>query len=166
MAIISKDDNLAWGAYLLIGFVAFFILPGILIIILMYDISAYIKLPLSLLTTGVTLYAFKRYLGLYVEDSARLSVLSKMHKMGIGWIVSVLFFSAIVAYLYLTGHYTIVGVKFNLDSQLGVVVCFLVGWRCRRNCMPRSCFSPNKRQVEHCCWPDSFLSNLWISAHR
>jgi len=126
MAIISKDDNLAWGAYLLIGFVAFFILPGILIIILMYDISAYIKLPLSLLTTGVTLYAFKRYLGLYVEDSARLSVLSKMHKMGIGWIVSVLYFSAIVAYLYLTGHYAIVGVEFNLDNQLGWLSVFLL----------------------------------------
>ena len=60
MAIISKDDNLAWGAYLLIGATAFLILPGIMMLILMHDISAYIKLPLSLLATGVTLYAFKR----------------------------------------------------------------------------------------------------------
>ena len=126
MVIISKNDNLAWGAYLFIGFMVFLILPGMLMLILMYDISAYIKFPLSLLTTGITLYAFKKYLGLYVKDSVRLSVFSKMHKMGIGWIVSTAYFSAVVTCLYLTAHYKIVGIKFSFDNQLGWLSVFLL----------------------------------------
>ena len=126
MAIISKNNNTEWGIYLFVGFVAFMLLFGIFMQFLLYDFSVYIKLPLSLLTAGITLYAFKKYLGLYVEDKARLSILRQMHTLGIGWIVSTVYFSTVMACLYLSGNYVVTSVQFNLDSQLCWLGIFLL----------------------------------------
>jgi len=126
MPIISKYNNIEWGIYLLVGFVAFMLLFGIFMQFLLYDFSVYIKLPLSLLTAGITLYAFKKYLGLYVEDKARLSILRQMHTLGIGWLVSTVYFSTVMACLYLSGNYVVTSVQFNLDSQLCWLGIFLL----------------------------------------
>ena len=126
MAIISKNNNTEWGIYLFVGFVAFMLLFGIFMQFLLYDFSVYIKLPLSLLTAGITLYAFKKYLGLYVEDKARLSILRQMHTIGIGWLVSTVYFSTVMACLYLSGNYVVTSVQFNLDSQLCWLGIFLL----------------------------------------
>ena len=126
MAIISKNNNTEWGIYLFVGFVAFMLLFGIFMQFLLYDFSVYIKLPLSLLTAGITLYAFKKYLGRYVEDKARLSILRQMHTLGIGWIVSTVYFSTVMACLYLSGNYVVTSVQFNLDSQLCWLGIFLL----------------------------------------
>ena len=126
MAIISKNNNTEWGIYLFVGFVAFMLLFGIFMQFLLYDFSVYIKLPLSLLTAGITLYAFKKYLGLYVEDKARLSILRQMRTIGIGWLVSTVYFSTVMACLYLSGNYVVTSVQFNLDSQLCWLGIFLL----------------------------------------
>ena len=126
MPIISKDNNLAWGIYLFVGFVAFMLLFGSFMQFLLFNFSAYIKLPLSLLTAAITLYAFKKYLGLYVEDRTRLSIHRQMHTLGIGWLVSIVYFSTIMACLYLSGNYVVASVQFNLDSQLCWLAIFLV----------------------------------------
>jgi hypothetical protein len=126
MSIISKDNNIEWGIYLFVGFVAFMLLFGIFMQFLLYDFSVYIKLPLSLLTAGITLYAFKKYLGLYVEDKARLSILRQMRTIGIGWLVSTVYFSTVMACLYLSGNYVVTSVQFNLDSQLCWLGIFLL----------------------------------------
>ena len=126
MPIISKDNNMEWGIYLFVGFVAFMLLFGIFMQFLLYDFSVYIKLPLSLLTAAITLYAFKKYLGLYVEDRTRLSIHRQMHTLGIGWLVSIVYFSTIIACLYLSGNYVVASVQFNLDSQLCWLAIFLV----------------------------------------
>ena len=126
MPIISKDNNMEWGIYLFVGFVAFMLLYGVFMQFLLCDFSAYIKLPLSLLTAAITLYAFKKYLGLYVEDRTRLSIHRQMHTLGIGWLVSIVYFSTIIACLYLSGNYVVASVQFNLDSQLCWLAIFLV----------------------------------------
>ena len=126
MPIISKYNNIEWGIYLFVGLVAFMLLFGIFMQFLLYDFSVYIKLPLSLLTAGITLYAFKKYLGLYVEDKARLSILRQMRTIGIGWLVSTVYFSTVMACLYLSGNYVVTSVQFNLDSQLCWLGIFLL----------------------------------------
>ncbi len=128
MAIISKRNTLEWGIYLLVGTVAFMFLFAFFMQFILYDISAYIKFPLSIVAAGITLYAFKKYLGLYLEDRTRLSILRQMHTLGIGWLVSAVYFSAIMVCLYFAGHYTITNIKLNFASQLaGLSFYLLVG---------------------------------------
>ena len=91
MTVISKDDKLEWVAYLVIGCLGFWFLLSICLILLENDFSAFIKFPLALLASGVTLYAFKKYLGWYVEDGARLSAFGQIRKVGVGWLVSALY---------------------------------------------------------------------------
>ncbi|WP_314953271.1 type II CAAX endopeptidase family protein [Hoylesella loescheii] len=126
MPIVSKDNNIEWGIYLFAGFVAFMLLFGIFMQFLLYDFSVYIKLPLSLLAAGITLYAFKKYLGLYVEDKARLSIFRQMRTIGIGWLVSTVYFSTVMACLYLSGNYVVTSVQFNFNGQLCWLGIFLV----------------------------------------
>ena len=109
MIIISKDDTLTWGCYMLLGFLGCLFLPGIFLEILWLDLSVFIRVPAAILLSAATLYAYKKYLGWYVEDGASLSVYGQVRKVGIGWLVSMLHFA---------GHYSIVGVNFNIESQL------------------------------------------------
>lgn len=128
MAIISKRNILEWGIYLLVGTVAFMFLFAFFMQFMLYEISAYIKFPLSIVAASITLYAFKKYLGLYLEDRTRLSILRQMHTLGIGWLVSAAYFSAIMVCLYFAGHYTITNIKLNFASQLaGLSFYLLVG---------------------------------------
>jgi len=51
-----------------------------------------------------------------------------MYTLGIGWLVSAVYFSAIMVCLYFTGHYTITSIKLNFASQLaGLSFYLLVG---------------------------------------
>lgn len=118
MNIISKDDNLAWGCYLLLGFLGLLFLPGIFLEILWLDISVFIRVPAAILLSAATLYAYKKYLGWYVEDGASLSVYGQVRKVGIGWLVSMLHFVLMMSCFYLAWHYSIVGANFNIESQL------------------------------------------------
>lgn len=118
MNIISKDDNLAWSCYLLLGFLVFLFLPGIFLEILWLDISVFIRVPAAILLSVVTLYAYKKYLGWYVKDGASLSIYGQVRKVGIGWLVSMLHFALMVSCFYLAGHYSIVGATFNVENQL------------------------------------------------
>ena len=128
MAIISKRNTLEWGIYLLVGTVAFMFLFAFFMQFMLYDISAHIKFPLSIVAAGIILYALKKYLSLYVEDKSRLSILRQMYTLGIGWLVSAVYFSAIMVCLYFTGHYTITSIKLNFASQLaGLSFYLLVG---------------------------------------
>ena len=102
MAIISKDNTLEWVAYLVIGYLGLGFLPGICLILLDNDFSSLIKFPLALLASGATLYAFKKYLGWYVEDGARLSAFGQIHKVGVGWLVSALYLFTILICLFAT----------------------------------------------------------------
>ena len=47
MNIISKDDNLAWGCYLVLGVLAFTIIPAMTWYVLLLNIPAYAAVPLS-----------------------------------------------------------------------------------------------------------------------
>ena len=118
MIIISKDDTLTWGCYMLLGFLGCLFLPGIFLEILWLDLSVFIRVPAAILLSAVTLYAYKKYLGWYVKDETCLSVYGQVRKVGIGWLVSMLHFALMISCFYLAGHYSIVGVNFNIESQL------------------------------------------------
>ena len=126
MTVISKDDKLEWVAYLVIGCLGFWFLLSICLILLENDFSAFIKFPLALLASGVTLYAFKKYLGWYVEDGARLSAFGQIHKVGVGWLVSALYLFTILICLFATRHYSVAHLNFNLDHQLSWLSIFLL----------------------------------------
>lgn len=126
MAIISKDNTLEWVVYLVIGYLGFWFLPSICLILLENDFSAFIKFPLALLASGVTLYAFKKYLGWYVEDGARLSAFGQIRKVGVGWLVSALYLFTILICLFATRHYSVAHLNFNLDHQLSWLSIFLL----------------------------------------
>ena len=128
MIIISKDDNLAWGCYLVLGVLAFLIIPGVVGYVLLLNIPAYAAVPLSTIAAVATLYAFKKYLSWYVENGESLSFRGKMRMMGIGWAVSVVNFLAIIVCLFLCGCYRIVNVELDVASQLSwLSLCLLVG---------------------------------------
>ena len=126
MNIISKDDNLAWGSYLVLGVLAFLIIPGVVGYVLLLNIPAYAAGPLSTIAAVATLYAFKKYLSWYAEDSESLSFRGKMRMMGIGWAVSVVNFLAIIVCLFLCGCYRIVNVELDVASQLSWLSLFLL----------------------------------------
>lgn len=126
MIIISKDDNLAWGSYLVLGVLAFLIIPGVVGYVLLLNIPAYAAVPLSTIAAVVTLYAFKKYLGWYVENGESLSFRGKARMMGIGWAVSVVNFLTIIVCLFLCGYYRIVNVEFDVASQLSWLSLFLL----------------------------------------
>ena len=126
MIIISKDDNLAWGCYLVLGVLAFLIIPGVVGYVLLLNIPAYAAVPLSTIAAVATLYAFKKYLSWYVEDGESLSFGGKARMMGIGWAVSVVNFLAIIVCLFLCGCYHIVNVEFEVASQLSWLSLFLL----------------------------------------
>ena len=126
MAIISKDNTLEWAVYLVIGYLGFWFLPGICLILLDNDFSALIKFPLALLASGATLYAFKKYLGWYIEDDARLSVFGQIHKVCIGWLVSALYLFTTLICLFATKHYSVAYFNFNLNNQLGWFSIYLL----------------------------------------
>ena len=96
MNIISKDDNLAWGCYLVLGVVAFTIIPAMTWYVLLLNIPAYAAVPLATIGAGVTLFAFKKYLSWYAEDGESLSFRGKMRMMGIAWTVAAVNFLAII----------------------------------------------------------------------
>ena len=126
MNIISKDDNLAWGCYLVLGVLAFTIIPAMTWYVLLLNIPAYAAVPLSTIAAVVTLFAFKKYLSWYVEDSESLSFRGKMRMMGIGWTVAAVNFLAIIVCLFLCGYYRIVTVEFDVASQLSWLSLFLL----------------------------------------
>ncbi|MFC2265050.1 MAG: CPBP family intramembrane glutamic endopeptidase [Prevotella conceptionensis] len=126
MIIISKDDNLAWGSYLVLGVLAFLIIPGVVGYVLLLNIPAYAAVPLSTIAAVATLYAFKKYLSWYVEDGESLSFGGKARMMGVGWAVSVVNFLAIIVCLFLCGCYRIVNVEFDVASQLSWLSLFLL----------------------------------------
>ena len=126
MNIISKDDNLAWGCYLVLGVLAFTIIPAMTWYVLLLNIPAYAAVPLSTIAAVVTLFAFKKYISWYAEDSESLSFRGKMRMMGIGWAVSVVNFLAIIVCLFLCGHYRIVTIEFDIASQLSWLSLFLL----------------------------------------
>ena len=126
MIIISKDDNLAWGCYLVLGVLAFLIIPGVVGYVLLLNIPAYAAVPLSTIAAVATLYAFKKYLSWYAEDSESLSFRGKMRMMGIGWAVSVVNFLATIVCLFLCGCYRIVNVELDVASQLSWLSLFLL----------------------------------------
>ena len=113
-------------AYLVIGCLGFWFLLSICLILLENDFSAFIKFPLALLASGVTLYAFKKYLGWYVEDGARLSAFGQIRKVGVGWLVSALYLFTILICLFATRHYSVAHLNFNLDHQLSWLSIFLL----------------------------------------
>ena len=126
MTIISKDDNLAWGCYLVLGVLAFTIIPAMTWYVLLLNIPAYAAVPLSTIGAVAALYAFKKYLSWYVEDSESLSFRGKMRMMGIGWAVAAVNFLAIIVCLFLCGYYRIVTVEFDVASQLSWLSLFLL----------------------------------------
>ena len=126
MTIISKDDNLAWGCYLVLGVLAFTIIPAMTWYVLLLNIPAYAAVPLSTIGAVAALYAFKKYLSWYVEDSESLSFRGKMRMMGIGWTVAAVNFLAIIVCLFLCGYYRIVTVEFDVASQLSWLSLFLL----------------------------------------
>ena len=126
MNIISKDDNLAWGCYLVLGVLAFTIIPAMTWYVLLLNIPAYAAVPLSTIGAVAALYAFKKYLSWYVEDGESLSFGSKMRMMGIGWAVAAVNFLAIIVCLFLCGYYRIVTVEFDVASQLSLLSLFLL----------------------------------------
>lgn len=126
MIIISKDDNLAWSCYLVLGVLAFLIIPGVVGYVLLLNIPAYAAVPLSTIAAVATLYAFKKYLSWYVEDGESLSFGGKARMMGIGWAVSAVNFLAIIVCLFLCGCYRIVNVEFDVASQLSWLSLFLL----------------------------------------
>ena len=126
MTIISKDDNLVWGCYLVLGVLAFTIIPAMTWYVLLLNIPAYAAVPLSTIGAVAALYAFKKYLSWYVEDGESLSFGSKMRVMGIGWTVAAVNFLAIIVCLFLCGYYRIVTVEFDVASQLSWLSLFLL----------------------------------------
>ena len=126
MTIISKDDNWAWGCYLVLGVLAFTIIPAMTWYVLLLNIPAYAAVPLSTIGAVAALYAFKKYLSWYVEDSESLSFRGKMRMMGIGWAVAAVNFLAIIVCLFLCGYYRIVTVEFDVASQLSWLSLFLL----------------------------------------
>ena len=126
MTIISKDDNLAWGCYLVLGVLAFTIIPAMTWYVLLLNIPAYAAVPLSTIGAVAALYAFKKYLSWYAEDGESLSFGSKMWMMGIGWAVAAVNFLAIIVCLFLCGYYRIVTVEFDVASQLSWLSLFLL----------------------------------------
>ena len=126
MNIISKDDNLAWGCYLVLGVLAFTIIPAMTWYVLLLNIPAYAAVPLSTIGAVAALYAFKKYLSWYVEDGESLSFRGKMRMMGIGWTVAAVNFLAIIVCLFLCGYYRIVTVEFDVASQLSWLSLFLL----------------------------------------
>ena len=126
MNIISKDDNLAWGCYLVLGVLAFTIIPAMTWYVLLLNIPAYAAVPLSTIGTVAALYAFKKYLSWYAEDGESMSFGSKMWMMGIGWAVAAVNFLAIIVCLFLCGYYRIVTVEFDVASQLSWLSLFLL----------------------------------------
>ena len=126
MTIISKDDNLAWGCYLVLGVLAFLIIPGVVGYVLLPNIPAYAAVLLSTIAAVVTLFAFKKYLSWYVEDGESLSFGGKARMMGVGWAVSVVNFLAIIVCLFLCGCYRIVNVELDVASQLSWLSLFLL----------------------------------------
>jgi len=126
MIIISKDDNLAWGSYLVLGVLAFLIIPGVVGYVLLLNIPAYAAVPLSTIAAVATLYAFKKYLSWYVENGEGLSFGGKARMMGIGWAVSVVNFLATIVCLFLCGCYRIVNVELDVASQLSWLSLFLL----------------------------------------
>ena len=126
MIIISKDDNLAWGCYLVLGVLAFLIIPGVVGYVLLLNIPAYAAVPLSTIAAVATLYAFKKYLSWYVENGESLSFGGKARMMGVGWAVSVVNFLAIIVCLFLCGCYRIVNVELDVASQLSWLSLFLL----------------------------------------
>lgn len=113
-------------AYLVIGYLGFWFLPSICLILLENDFSAFIRFPLALLASGATLYAFKKYLGWYVEDGARLSAFGQIRKVGVGWLVSALYLFTILICLFVTRHYSVAHLNFNLGHQLSWLSIFLL----------------------------------------
>ena len=126
MNIISKDDNLAWGCYLVLGVLAFTIIPAMTWYVLLLNIPAYAAVPLSTIGAVAALYAFKKYLSWYAEDGESLSFRGKMRMMGIGWAVAAVNFLAIIVCLFLCGYYRIVTVEFDVASQLSWLSLFLL----------------------------------------
>lgn len=126
MIIISKDDNLAWSCYLVLGVLAFLIIPGVVGYVLLLNTPAYTAVPLSTIAAVATLYAFKKYLSWYVEDGESLSFGGKARMMGVGWAVSAVNFLAIIVCLFLCGCYRIVTIEFDIARQLSWLSLFLL----------------------------------------
>ena len=126
MNIISKDDNLVWGCYLVLGVLAFTIIPAMTWYVLLLNIPAYAAVPLSTIGAVAALYAFKKYLSWYAEDGESLSFRGKMRMMGIGWTVAAVNFLAIIVCLFLCGYYRIVTIEFDIASQLSWLSLFLL----------------------------------------
>ena len=126
MNIISKDDNLVWSCYLILGVLAFTIIPAMTWYVLLLNIPAYAAVPLSTIAAVATLYAFKKYLSWYVEDGENLSFGGKARMMGVGWAVAAVNFLAIIVCLFLCGYYRIVTVEFDVASQLSWLSLFLL----------------------------------------
>ena len=115
-----------YAPYLVLGVLAFLIIPGVVGYVLLLNIPAYAAVPLSTIAAVATLYAFKKYLSWYVEDGESLSFGGKARMMGVGWAVSVVNFSAIIVCLFLCGCYHIVNVEFDVASQLSWLSLFLL----------------------------------------
>lgn len=126
MIIISKDDSLAWSCYLTLGVLAFTIIPAMTWYVLLLNVPAHAAVPLSTIGAVATLFAFKKYLSWYAEDSESLSFGSKMRMTGIGWAVSTINFLTIIVCLFLSGYYRIVTVEFDVASQLSWLSLFLL----------------------------------------
>ena len=126
MNIISKDDNLVWGCYLVLGVLAFTIIPAMTWYVLLLNVPAHAAVPLSTIGAVAALYAFKKYLSWYAEDGESLSFRGKMRMMGIGWTVAAVNFLAIIVCLFLCGYYRIVTVEFDVASQLSWLSLFLL----------------------------------------
>jgi len=65
-------------------------------------------------------------LGWYVEDGARLSAFGQIRKVGVGWLVSALYLFTILICLFVTRHYSVAHLNFNLGHQLSWLSIFLL----------------------------------------
>lgn len=127
MPIISKNDSLAWGAYLFLGAVAFVFLYAVSYGIFQPQYSVYLKSALAFAFSLGVLYLYKKYLALYLDAARGFSIFANIRKLGIGWAVNTAFFSAVVLILYLGNHYKVERIAFALpDMLLGFSLFFLV----------------------------------------
>ena len=71
MNIISKDDNLAWGCYLVLGVLAFTIIPAMTWYVLLLNIPAYAAVPLSTIGAIAALVPLSTFIFYVINYSFR-----------------------------------------------------------------------------------------------
>lgn len=122
----NNKDIYEWIRFLFIGFVAFLVLSSVLQALLLLDYSAFLKASLALGFSWALLYAYGKYVRLYMGGKCGLSLVGQMPRLAVAWLVIAFYLLAVIGGLYAMGCYVPAEIHFDVSSQVEGLAIFLV----------------------------------------